>query len=374
MINNPAAGSYGCQPRALVMINGQRLAGLISFTVDNNSFFQADTFRVEFSLPAQPPGMGFDYWSMQEQLLVECFVGFPADAVNYTRLDLTSLVLGYVDDIELDPNQGTVTLAGRDLTSKLIDYKNTITFNSGSLIASDIVTKIAKERGLSSVVTPTSTPAGSYYQIVKSLVESNSTYWDIICKLAQIERYQAYVVGSTLYFEPITPLNSAPYVIDWFPDDGINTVFSNAPRLTFSRNLSIAKDLRVRVMSFDQKTKKVVNEVADRKRVYNQTTKGVAKSSDPPQEYIYNVPNLAPQQAQARAQAILEEISKHEMNVRAELPGDLLLNPQTIVQVRGTGSAFDQSYYPGSVTRTYSLTEGFVMHLTAKNQTPNQPA
>jgi phage protein D len=373
MINNPSIGSFGSQPRGIVLINGQRIPGLISFTIDNNNFFQADTFRVTLSLSAQPVGQGFQYWSVQEQLTAELFLGYPNDPVNYTKLDLTSFLLGYVDDIEFDPNGDTITLAGRDLTSRLIDFKNTIVFTGGSLVASDIVTQIAVARGLTPVVTKTSVAVGGYYQIVKSLIESNAHYWDIITKLAQVEQFQVYVKGSSLYFEPRTPPNANPYVIRWTAEGNGNTVVSNAPKLTFSRNLSIAKNLKVRVLSFDQKTKKTVNEVADRKRIYSSTTNKASKSTEPPQEYVYNLPNLTSNQAQKRAQSILTEISAHEMTVHAELPGDLLLTPQNIVQVTGTGSAFDQTYFPQSVTRTYSMTDGFVMSLSAKNQTPNNP-
>ena len=108
-----------------------------------------------------------------------------------------------------------------------------------------------------------------------------------------------------------------------------------------------------------------------RKRVRNSTTRKVAQSNDPPQEYVYNIPNLTAEQAQAKAQAILEELSRHEMNIYAELPGDVLLTGQNLIKVEGTGTAFDQTYYPSSIVRRYSVHEGFHMTLTAKNQTPN---
>lgn len=374
MINNPFSGSAGSRPRGMVYANGERVFGVVSFTVDNNNFFQADTFRVTLSMSGQSDSRGFDFWASQESVQIELLIGFPSDPDNYGRDDLTSFLLGNVDDFEFDTNADTMTMAGRDLTSKLIDYKRTIIFTSGSLIASDIVTKIAVERGLTPVVTATSGATGGYYQIVKALVESNASYWDIITKLAQIEQFQAYVKGSELHFEPRTPASTNPYMISWqAPTPDVGYVVSNAPRLTFSRNLSIAKDLKVRVISFDQKTKKIVNEVADRKRVYNKATNKVSKSTEPPQEYIYHLPNLTANQAQARAQAVLIELSRHEMNLHVEMPGDLLLTPQNIIQVQNTNTVFDQTYFPSSITRTYSMTEGFVMTVSAKNQTPNNP-
>lgn len=374
MINNPIPQSSVQAGRGLVYANGERLSGVLSFHVDNNTFFQADTFRVTLSLSGQPKGRGFDWWALQEQIEVELFLGFPKDPGSFEKGELTSFLVGYVDDIEFDPTGDTFTMAGRDLTSKLIDYKRTIVFSSGSLVASDIVTQIAQDRGLTPVVTKTSKAAGGYYQIVKALVESDVTYWDIVTRLAQVERFQVYVKGHELHFEPRTAPDAAPYVLRYqAPTADNGSPALNAVRMKFGRNLSIAKDLKVRILSFDQKTKKVVNESADRKRVRNTTTRKVAQSNEPPQEYVYHIPNLTAEQAQARAQAILEEISRHEMNLQVEMPGDLLLDAQGIVKVDGTGTAYDQTYYPTSIIRSYSTMEGFHMTLTAKNQTPNAP-
>jgi len=305
---------------------------------------------------------------------MEFFLGFPQDPNFFSPTDLTSFLLGNVDDLEFDPVADVMSFTGRDLTSKLIDFKRTISFSSGTLVASDIVTKIAKERGLTPVVVPTQAAAGVYYQIVKALVESNCTYWDIVTRLAQIERYQAYVVGNELHFEPRTSPDADPYVINWQePVDTNGFPTANAQQIRFSRNLSIAKDLKVRVLSYDPKKKTAVNETAERKRVYNKVTSKSAKSKEPPQEYVYNVPNLTSDQARQRAQSILEELSKHEMNLHAELPGDLLLTPQNIVALQGTGTVFDQTYFASSISRAYSYDGAFRMTLDAKNQTPNTP-
>jgi len=374
MINDSIVVSDLLQPRALVQVNGERVEGLLSFSVDNNSFFQADTFRVQLAISPQPADRGLDWWTVQENLQMEFFIGFPQDPNFFSASELTSFLVGNVDDLEFDVVADVMSFSGRDLTSKLIDFKRTISFSSGTLVASDIVTQIAKERGLKPLVVPTQAAAGQYYQIVKALVEANCTYWDIITRLAQIERYQAYVVGNELHFEPRTSPDSDPYVINWQePVDTNGFPTANAQQIRFSRNLSIAKDLKVRVLSYDPKKKSVVNETADRKRVYNKVTGKSAKSKEPPQEYVYNVPNLTADQARQRAQAILEELSKHEMNLHAELPGDLLLSARNIVALQGTGTVFDQTYYASSISRSYSYDGAFRMTLEAKNQTPNTP-
>ncbi len=52
------------------------------------------------------------------------------------------------------------------------------------------------------------------------------------------------------------------------------------------------------------------------------------------------------------------------------LPGDSVLTTSLQVQVVGSGTAFDQTYWPVSVRRTLSMDQGYVMTLTAKNASP----
>lgn len=374
MINDPNPQSQGQRPRGLVFANGEQLSQVLEFQIDNNSFFQADTFSLTLALASQPENRDFGWWAVQEKIELEFYIGFPADPDNFTRSELTHFLTGYADDLEFDPIYDTMIFSGRDLTSKLIDYKRAISF-VGELTASGVVEQIARERGLIPVVTPTQKPVGSYYQIFHKLITSDSTYWDIVTRLAQIEQYQVYVKGHELHFEPRTAPDADPYVIRWQKPEVDERGFpiANTTRLKFTRNLSIAKDLKVRVLSFDQKTKQKVEEVAQRKRVYNKSTSKATKFTDPPQEYVYSLPNLTPDQAQRRAQAILEELSRHEMNLHADMPGDVILTPRNVVRVEGTETAFDQTYYASSVSRRYTRGGGFEMHLEGKNQTPNNP-
>lgn len=366
MINQAQPTSAAGQPRGMVVANGVALSGVHSFEVENNAFFQADTFRLTLLISAQPAGRGLDFWSRQEQLELEFLLGFPADPDNAGKSELGSFLLGYADAIDVDLDANTLVLTGRDLSSRLIDFKRTKVFSSGTLVASDVVRQIAEAQGLTPVVTPTTVAAGGYYQIVKALVASDVSYWDIVTKLAQYEGYQVYVRGRELHFEPRAAKGADPYVLRWQAADG--AAWSNAMQLSLQRDLSLAKNLRVKVLSFHSKTNQAVSEVAERKRV----TDGAAVAfGGEPQEYVRTFPNLDASQAQAKAKAILQELSAHEMSLTAELPGDVLLMPTSLIQVTDTGSAFDQAYYTASVTRHYSAEDGFRMTVHAKNQTPN---
>jgi phage protein D len=372
MLNNPNRGSVPQSPRGMVLANGQRLSGLFSFSVDNNDFFHADTFTFTLTMSAQPPATNFDWWSRQEKLEVELLVGFPTDPNNYDKSDLTSYLVGYVDDLQFDPIADQMVFSGRDLTSKLIDTKNTL-FQKAMhpMTSSNIVTQIAAQVGLTPVVTKTtgSSPGSTYYQIIDSLLKAHCSYWDIVTKLAQIEGFRAYVQGHELHFEPRAAADADPFMIQWVPPSTGGYPSSNAVDLTFSRNLSVAKDLKVIVLSYNPKANKTFTATATRPRAGS----GKAVPFQEQQVYTFNAANKTQAQAQEIANNKLKELSLHEMNLHARLPGETALTPRNLIQVTGTGTAFDQTYFASSITRNYSLTDGFTMSLLGKNQTPNNP-
>lgn len=365
------------QPRGLVRANGQTVAGLISFQVDNNSFYQADTFRCLLALSAQPQDRDIDWWLDQDKIEIELLAGFPADAEKFSRSELESLLIGYVDDIEIDHVGRTIELSGRDHTAKLIDTKSSLTNvgNPNSLRSSDIITKIAKIAGLNPVVTPTksASPGGSYYNIYKAIMDTNTTYWNIVTRLAQMEQFVAYVSGNDLHFEPRAISGNDAYVIQWVSsiENGGQFPLSNAMELRFSRNLYVAKDIRVIVRSHDYKKDRPVVATAEKTRIRNAVTKGVGSQPTPPVEYIYTFRNMSHADAQARANSLLLELSQHEMNLHVELPADSILTARSLIRVRGTGSRADQDYYPASIVRTLSMDEGYRMAVTAKNISPD---
>jgi hypothetical protein len=71
------------------------------------------------------------------------------------------------------------------------------------------------------------------------------------------------------------------------------------------------------------------------------------------------------------AQSILGDLSRHERVIGFRQPADLSLTPRSILRLRGTGTDWDQAYYPDSITLAASLDGGFVQDVRAKNVSPN---
>lgn len=351
-------------PRAAVRLNGAIVTGWESWQVDNNAYRAADTFSVTFAVGALPTGYKLDWFGAQDAIECEILANVdPADPENYQPVLADRLILGPVDDVDYSPMSGTITISGRDYTSWFIDTKT----NEGYLnkTASQIATILAARKGLTPVVTATKTLAGVYYNKNHISLTQERSEWDILCELAQFEDFDVFVTGKELHFQPKPDDTGERYVIEWTPPtDDLASPIANVTDLDLSRSLTIAKGVVVTVTSWNAKQKKKFTAVWPRA---NRATKPGQSGAASPIQYTKNKPGLTQDQCQQLAQKLYRQITQHMMKLSADLPGDGLLTCNNIVQVRGTGSAWDQDYYPDSVKRSMSVDEGYRMTVNAKN-------
>lgn len=356
------------QPRGAVKLNDTLIDGWLSWEVESNSFYAADTFRITFLKNMLPAERNARWFSELTTAFVEIFAGFPPNADNYRTTDLTSMLYGRVDEVEFDLVRGRIELIGRDLTSEFIDAKTTEKWPNNT--ASQIATDLAVRRGLTPVVTPTTTKVGTYYDIDHVTMTDQRSEWDILNYLAHLEQFAVYVRGKTLYFGPKPDPKAAPYVLQWQPPEGDRGYpVGNFMDLRFTRGLTVSRGIQVVVRSFLSKGKKSITATYPSKA--NSTQAGKAKPFGGTQIYTRTIPGLTQEQALKRAQSIHAELIAHEMKLTASLPGDNILGIDTMVQVIGTDTAWDQTYYPDSITRRMSFEEGYMMNLHAKNHAPD---
>lgn len=358
------------QPRGIVKLNDEVVTGWISIEVDNNRYRSADTFRVEFSIVDMPKSKGLDWFSTQETMQIEIFMGIPANPAKFSETDLDNMIYGDVDDITYHPAEGTIELHGRDWTARLIDTKTSEHFKNKT--SSEIVTALAARHNMVAKVTKTTKKAGEYYQIDHDSTTQEQSEWDLLCQLAEYEGFLVYVKGKELHFEPKPTDMGNRYVLTWKnPDDKVAYSQSNTEQISFNRALTITKGIRVEIRSWNAKQKKGFTESFPSKG--NSGVKGKAKIGEAGgdmQVYKYVRPGLTTDQAQKLAQSYYKQIIAHAMKLDANLPADNQMDCTKIIQVRGTNSKFDQDYYPDSVKRTMSVTEGYSMSITAKNTSP----
>jgi phage protein D len=347
----------------MVRVNGSPLTGWIDFEVETNSFREADTFRVTFSLSALPPAFNEAWFASQTTIGIELLAGFPSNPDSYGASELDSLVTGNVDDVSYDPVQRTLELSGRDLTSLLIDAKTAEKWQNQT--ASQVATTLAGRHGLTAVVKSTSEKMGKFYQIDNVHSTNAQTEWDFLCWIAQQINFIVYVKGNELHFEPRpVPASATRYPLQWTQADTTHTFAANAVQMSFTRTLTVGKGLSVTVRSWNAKQRKgFTASYPTGAKTSKPGTKGV-----PAQQYSYTIANLTQDQATKRAQSLYNDLIKHEMRISASVPADSVLSLTSVIPVTGTGTAFDQTYYPESITRRMSMHEGYRMEVKGRNK------
>lgn len=279
-----------------------------------------------------------------------------------------SLLIGRVDHIEANPITGAIHLEGRDRTADLIETKTFTSYKNQ--MASGIATAIAAEHGLTPVVTATTTPAGRYYNVDHDKLSLGqfskaTTEWDLLTELAEFEGFDVFVQGTELHFQPATNPNATPWLIQVGQPTatrGYRTL--NAKSLTLSRALTLAKNIVVVVKSWNSKQGKGFQVTAPAS-----AAKGSVKSGKA-QQYIYIRPNLGMDKAQALANSIYTDLVLHERDATIVLPGEVILTPRNMLQVTGTGTGWDTTYYINEITRRIAYEGGFEETIQVKNQSP----
>ncbi|MBP4043494.1 phage late control D family protein [Chromobacterium violaceum] len=354
-------------PRGLIKLNGTTITGWITMEVENNNLSSADTFRCTFAGGLLPKDRDHIWFSQQQDMFVELFIGFPHNPLHYTAADLKSWVYGRVDDVEIDPVTFTITVSGRDLTSMFIDTKTTEKWPNRK--AHEIVTALAQRHGLNPVVANTIETVGKYYQIDHVHMADERSEWDILLYLAAHEGYKVWMRGQSLYFQPAPPSTTAtPYRLIWSPAMDKGYPSANFQSIQMSRVLTVSRGIQVSIRSWNKKFAKgfTVNYPSTKSKT---AQPGSAASGI--QTYVKDIPNLTRDQALQQARNWYQQLISHEMRIEVTLPGDNDIDISSVMQLSGTGTAFDQRYYPSSITRTLSFDGGYSMRILAKNHAPD---
>ncbi len=345
------------------MVGGQRVA-FESWSVDQNTYFSADTFRVVVPASTLPTGFGPDWWAGATEIDVEIFAGFPRDASRFSTADLASLIYGRVDELTYDPVAQTFEASGRDLTGLLIDDK--VTLSSVNQTSSQVATKLAAQYGLTPVVTTTTTKVGAYYEIDHIKADLSKPAWDLLTWLARRENFICYVKGKELHFEPAPAATQTPYVVQYVPaPNGGGSPQFGGTSIKLSRSLTLAKDVKVTVISWHSGRKGRIQKTAEMAHSKNRVARRSPIPTGETQNYEFIIPGLTPEGAQARANQLALEISSHEVKLEIEGPADNSLQRTDVIQLKGT--PFDQTFFLDSVTRSMSLDGGYEWRIEAKN-------
>lgn len=354
-INNPYDTDEARYPYAKILCDGTEIPGVVSFQTVNNNYYQADTFRVRFAINTSQD-FNATWWGdpAKKQILLDIQASLDGGE------SYTSLLIGQVDHMQVSMDQGLVDVDGRDLSAYFIDNRTQETFLNKT--ASQVAETLADRRGLQKDITPTSTLVGRYYsddhdRINMGQFTRTTTEWNLLCSLAQHEDFDVYVTGTVLHFKPKTPEGSDPYVVMWDK----SAPWSNSLTLHLERSMNMAKDVVVQVRSWRSKDARSITKFSPS----GFRIGGIQSGKE--QLYSFVIPNLTEQEAQDKANKLRAQITQQERIVTFSYPADLTLQPRDMLEIRGTGSGWDQKYWVNSITRTMSFDDGFVMTVNAKN-------
>jgi hypothetical protein len=374
-------------PVAEVLLDG-KVARWSEWSVNQTGNCNADTFHVTLPVRLLRAGYGLPYWATAPQAEIEIRAGF-ADDEGIVPPDLPPLIIGEVDNVEHDLQGRTLTLTGRDYSSRFLENKTSEKFQNQT--SSQIAAFLAARRGLAhdpGAITATTTKVGRYYEIDNARLTSEQSEWDLLTFLAQQEQFDVWVRGDNLYFQPPRDPAMPTYDLEWNEPTEEQTASGTASGLHFTRDLTVAKDIIVKIHSWNQKQQKGFTKAfwAPKLAGRNAAPHGVGHEvidqsgnrpdKDAPDKdakvYSYTIPNLTPDQALREAERRATEFTRHELVLSGSLPGDLTLDPRSVVRLLGVDQ-WNGIYRPDSVSRHYSLSNGFTMQLRAKNHPSRIP-
>jgi hypothetical protein len=223
--------------------------------------------------------------------------------------------------------------------------------------SSEIVATLGNEAGLAVQADPTTTIVGQYYQLEHARTALNAftrftTALDVITYLAQLEGYDCWVKGSTLYF--MRPgLNQRSVVIDVSRlTSGVGSPIPIS-RLRFDRRTAFDTGACVTVKSWNSRQRIAVE------ASYPQSSAGAS--------FVFVAPNLLDDSASQRAQTLQRDIARHGMTVTGETtqwPGFDVRDQLQILNSNG----WDGSYIVDNVTKQVSGRRGFTQTFAAHVQ------
>jgi hypothetical protein len=295
-----------------VALNGSPIQGLLHASIVTSNCFSSDSYTLTFAIGPWPLG-DILFWSSLSAPYVEISV---TTAYASTSQNLIS---GMIDTVHVDPIQSTVAIEGRDLSSLMIDAYRQQDFVNQT--ASEVASTIALHHGLTPVITATTSSVGRYYgdgytRLSLGQFSRLRSDWDLIVQLARENRFDVFVQGSSLFFQPTTSSDDTPVPI----------AFREVQTIRFERTLTIPSSTTARVQSWNSQNM-MSYDSAD---PGNGTSAPQATSVTNGQPFLFSASNFTSQQVTDSAGRYAAELSRLGILLHIEMPWDLRVCPKTL--------------------------------------------
>jgi phage protein D/phage baseplate assembly protein gpV len=273
------------------------------------------------------------------------------------------LMKGEITSIEPDFEEGTratLLIRGYDRSHRL--HRGTHSQAFLQMTDSDIVQRIAREAGLRAQVDATS-------QIHEHVLQHNQTHMQFLRARAQRIGYLLYVEEGTLHFKR-PGAEGSTLELEW--GEGLRWF---RPRLSLAEQVD-----QVTVKGWDPKNRQVIVGQAQQGQAEPETGHNGSGAQMASQAYgsaqrAVVQENVASQgEAEARAQALLDELSGAWIEAEGMCYGEPQLRAGKRLRLRALGRKFSGIYQLTAVTHTYRAGAGYNTYFTISGRRPDSIA
>lgn len=343
-------------PRCVFVVNGKTIEAMEA-SVHVSRRQSADTFFAKLPLD-NDAGLDETFWSDTAPIPIEV-----RGTNDISKGGFKTLLTGQVDKVQVTLHDRIVTLIGRDKTALLTDSSTSEQFLNQSV--EDVVQTLATRAGLIAQFLGTddgdSAKAGLQYDQDVNLITTTDNYWNTIVGLARQSGQIAFVKGNTVFVQPIDAPGNGTFTVTYQRPSPGSPASSNSIMLTCARDLNIAKTVLVEHQTWNQKQGKSTTSKFQSKSKSNSAAKDTAIMR-------FHGANMSKSQQDRVAKSRLKETMIHEREVDIEMPGDVTIDPQSELELTGTGTKFDQSYLISGVVHRFDINGGYQMTVSIHNK------
>ncbi|WNR44086.1 phage late control D family protein [Paenibacillus roseipurpureus] len=329
-------------PMYLIKVDGSKIDDTITI----------DMMRVESSIDGTADSFAFrvadayDITKNDFKYLTTFTLGTTID-IGLGYVDkFTDVFSGQITSIEVEfPENGAPGLVIRGMDHSYLMMKGMKSRSWNKVKYSDVVTKIAKEYGLTTHVDATTTE-------LPVLAQSQCNDYHFIQNLANLVNYDFFVVGKHLYFrKPLTAMSA------------VLTLEMGKTLRSVSIDMNLADQITgVSVKAWDNKELKVIegeSTSVTKLGSNSKTGKDILSAKGTYVEQMFtNV--LSVEEAKSYANAILNRRAMKLVSGTAECIGIPEIRAGRYIKLSGIGKKFDQTYYITGATHILDATDGYI--------------
>jgi hypothetical protein len=342
---NPLSPNAQSSPIAQVRLNGV-FVPITSLTLEKTAYSVADTATATTYCADAP----LDYGKTSQTVIPTPFEAFLGNgALQGAKSEPGGrLLYGLLDEIETIYDEDVIELRTRGVLALLIDQRMTARVDMNSTVA-QIITKIISQFGLTPKVTETDVPVGKVLQADYVSMARNLRVFDFLVGLTDALGWTIRVQDTTVIVGPPAQRGSVPELsVVWANNTG--------EKLRVTHSALHTREISVVVKSYLPRLKtRVINSGLSPSTLAILGLPAVQSTSGPKQTapsgrqsgftsvgenfsetYVFHIPGLTVDQANAMASKIRDDITRHEFIAELMIAPD----PDQLTMLVAAGTEF----------------------------------